>query len=357
MDHLEKIIKYYNKKKILVIGCTGFIGGWMCLILKKFSKNIYGIGLEPSTSPSFFKVCKLNKEVNYTKINITDFKKLEQYLKKIRPEIVFHLAAQPIVLNSIKNPYQTFKTNFYGTLNILEICNKVKSIKNLVIYTTDKVYLNNDKKIFFTESDSLFGEDPYSASKSSSEHLIKSYSTNIFKKKIKVLVIRAGNIIGGGDWNNHRIVPDIIRAWRQKKKLIIRNKNSVRPWQFVIDVVFKTLYILSKTKKTYDVYNISPLKINHIKIISLVKNFQKYLNFKILINKKINQQKVEKKNLFLNSEKLRKKIKIKELRIKDVFFKTADWYKEFYNNSDAKKISEFQIKEYLNFYENNKNKL
>lgn len=357
MDDLEKLIKYYNKKKILVIGCTGFVGGWMCLILKKFTKNIFGIGLEPSSVPSFFKACKLNKEINYTKINITDFKKLEQYIKKIRPEIVFHLAAQPIVLESIKKPYQTFKTNFYGTLNILEICNKVTSIKNLVIYTTDKVYLNNDKKKYFTEGDSLFGEDPYSASKSSSEHLIKSYSVNIFKKKIKVLVIRAGNIIGGGDWNNYRIVPDIIRAWRQKKKLIIRNQNSVRPWQFVIDVVFKTLCILPKTKKTYDAYNISPVKINYIKIILLVKNFQKYFKFKTLINKNINQKKIEKKNLFLNSMKLRKKIKIKELRVQDIFLKTANWYKEFYKNGDAKKISEFQIKEYLNLYENNKNKL
>jgi CDP-glucose 4,6-dehydratase len=356
MDDLEKIIKYYSKKKILVIGCTGFIGGWTCLILKKFSVNVYGIGLSPPSSPNFFNSCKLSKEIKFTKIDITNQKKLEKHLQKIKPEIIIHLAAQPIVLDGIKKPYQTFKTNFYGTLNILEACSKVNSIKNLTIYTTDKVYFNDDKKHYLSEKDIVFGDDPYSASKSSSEHLIKSYSKNIFKNKIKVLVIRAGNIIGGGDWANYRIIPDIIRAWRTKSKLVVRNQNSIRPWQYVVDVVFKTLYLLYKTKKNYDVFNISPIKKNHVNISFLVKNFKRYFSFTFKEKKEIKSTIIEKKNLILNSKKLRKIVKSKEYPISNIFFKTAEWYKQFYNNSDAKNISENQIKEYLESYENNQNK-
>ena len=359
MDDLEKISNFY-KKKILIIGCTGFVGGWACLFLKKLKANIYGIGLDPNTNPSFFTACKLKKKIKYSKVNISNKKKLFEYLNKIKPEIVFNFAAQSLVLEGYKNPYITFQTNFTGVLNILDCSKKIKSIKKMIFYTTDKVYDNKDNKKIFYENDHLFGEDPYSASKSSSEQLIKCYSQKVFKDNKNVIVIRAGNIIGGGDWSKFRIIPDLIRSIKNKKKIKIRNKKSVRPWQNVIEVIFQTLYVTYKSKKKYDTFNIAPSINCHKSVEFLISQFSKKIDQKLYMDNKREKSfyKKEKKFLYLSSKKIKKIIKTKSLNFNEALSYTLNWYINYYRGSNSLEISNNQINEYLiKAYENNKDKI
>lgn len=334
------------KKKILITGHTGFVGTWLYFFLKTKKIDVYGLGLKPQKN-SLFHLLKLKINSNSKIINILDKKTLENYIKKIKPNIIIHLAAQSLVLTSYKKPLETIDTNFNGTVNILNLIKKFKFLKTGIFFTTDKVYKNEETKKKFKENDNLGGDDPYSASKSASEIIINCFSKSFFKNK-KIVVLRCGNILGLGDHNKNRIIPDIIKTIKNKKILKIRNPYSVRPWQSVLDVIFITYYVLKKIDKKkyfFDTYNISPsTKTQTVK--NIVDLFKKYFSFKVKIIESKNNR--EKKNLTLNSKKIFKNLKIKNLysTIHSVKQTAKLYEKKIKNNMNLNDLMKIEIDKY-----------
>ena len=227
--------KVFKNKKIIITGHTGFKGSWLTLSLKNLGAKILGISSNIPTKPSNFIVSKINRDSNNVKLNIKDGKKINRVIKKYKPDFIFHLAAQSLVSTSYKNPRNTWETNLLGTLNILESVKNLKKKTTVIIITSDKAYKNVEKKSGYKETDILAGVDPYSASKSSAELVIQSYFNSFLLKNnnVDLGIARAGNVIGGGDWSEDRLIPDCVRSWSRKKKVLIRNPKSTRPWQHV----------------------------------------------------------------------------------------------------------------------------
>ena len=322
-----------KNQKILITGHTGFVGSWLYLFLKQKKINVYGIGLKPIHKGSIFKILELDKDKNSKILDILNYRKLKNHIKKIKPNIIVHLAAQSLVLKSFNSPNHTIHTNVIGTLNILNLVKELNTVKTAVFFTTDKVYKNNDKKKKFSENDALGGDDPYSASKTASEIIINSFYKSYFKQK-KIIVLRAGNIIGGGDISDYRIIPDIVKTIKQRKPLNVRNLNSTRPWQHIMDtinIIYKILKKVNK-KRVYKIYNISPNS-KTVPVKYIIKEFQKIFKFNLIIKKKKNK---EKKFLELNSNKI-----LKELSLKNFYSSKASINKviSFYNNYLKKKKS------------------
>jgi CDP-glucose 4,6-dehydratase len=216
---MEKIKGFYKGKKILVTGATGFKGSWLCLWLHLLGAKVHGVGHNPNMNKKLFYELGLNKKIKINIFDIRDLGKLDKLVKKTKPSLIFHLAAQPLIFESYEKPYKTFDINVRGTLNVLEIIKNYKFIKSSIFITSDKCYENIGKIIPYKEEDRLGGIDPYSASKSSAELTIRAYRESFFKKKNKaVSSVRAGNVIGGGDWSKNRLIPDVIRSLLKKKK-------------------------------------------------------------------------------------------------------------------------------------------
>ena len=228
----------FRGKKIIVTGNTGFKGSWLSLWLYSLGAKVTGISKDIPSNPSLFEELDLAKKTEHHFENICDALKMKEIFTAVQPDFVFHLAAQPIVSVSYDDPLETFRTNTIGTANILEALRFVSSPCSAVIITSDKCYDNVEWIWGYREQDALGGKDPYSASKGAAELVIKTYFHSYFKKadsKIKLASIRAGNVIGGGDWALNRIVPDCFRSWNDGKPVKIRNPESTRPWQHVLE--------------------------------------------------------------------------------------------------------------------------
>ena len=243
-------LNFYKGKKVLVTGHTGFKGSWMCKVLTNMGAEVAGYSLNPPTNPSLFEIAEIEKDIKSYIGDIRDLKKLKAVFDEFQPEIVLHLAAQPIVRDSYKDPVYTYETNVMGTVNILECVRNSESVKSFLNVTTDKVY------------EPLDGYDPYSNSKSCSELVTHSYKNSFFKDSdIAISTARAGNVIGGGDFANDRIVPDCIRAAEKKEDIIVRNPHSTRPYQHVLEPVYAYLMIAAKQYedgKYAGYYNVGP---------------------------------------------------------------------------------------------------
>ena len=280
MENMERLdFNFYKGKTVLVTGHTGFKGTWLCHLLLKMGAKVIGYSLEPNTNPNLFELSKLSEKMNSVICDIRDYDSLMKTFKKNNPDIVFHLAAQPIVSESYKDPKYTYETNMLGTLNVLECIRNTESVKSFVNVTTDKVYFNNEKGKPFKEDDKLDGGEPYSNSKSCSELITASYRRSFFQDRdISISTARAGNVIGGGDFSLNRILPDCYRAYESKNTLKLRNPNSVRPYQHVLEALFMYCLIAQKqygNKKYEGSYNIGPEKSSVIKTIDLVKIAEK----------------------------------------------------------------------------------
>ncbi len=253
---------FYNQKRILITGHTGFKGSWMCKLLLGMGAEVTGYSLEPPTDPSLFKLCGLSKQMNSVIGDIRDLDKLKKVFEEVKPEIVIHMAAQPIVRDSYKNPVYTYDVNVMGTVNIMECVRLSDSMKSFVNVTTDKVYLNREWAWGYRENEELNGYDPYSNSKSCSELVTCSYKNSFFEgKNVAISTARAGNVIGGGDFANDRIIPDCIRAVQAGEDIIVRNPHSTRPYQHVLEPVAAYLMIAQKQYEdmTYaGNYNVGP---------------------------------------------------------------------------------------------------
>ena len=360
MVNMKLFSGVYRGKKILVTGHTGFKGSWLTLWLLQLGANVAGFSNTQKTNPYLFEILKLKKKISHHIGDISEYKQISKVVKKVQPDIIFHLAAQSLVNKSYADPINTFKTNSIGTLNILKASEKSKKLKAIVLITSDKVYKNIETNKGYKETDILMGNDPYSASKSCAEIIINMYQNSFTNNnRVKICTTRAGNDIGGGDWSKDRIIPDLFKQWSKSKILKIRNPNSTRPWQFVLEPVAAYLYLgsllLKKNKKiNFESFNIGPKRnINKsvLQLISLIKKDVKNIRFSISKDK----TKKEAKLLRLNCNKIFKYTKWKPIYDFQQTVKcTADWYKNYY--SKETNIIDFsieQIKKYINFKKKN----
>ncbi len=262
VEGMDMSLEFYKGKSVLITGHTGFKGTWLCKMLINLGANVTGYSLEPPTNPSAFAISNIENNMESTIGDIRDFEHLNTIFKTKKPEIVLHLAAQPIVRDSYKNPVYTYETNVMGTVNILECARLTDCVKSFLNITTDKVYKNNEWEWGYRENEPLDGFDPYSNSKSCSELVTHSYKRSFFANSYTAIsTARAGNVIGGGDFANDRIIPDCVRAAIKGEKIIVRNPHSIRPYQHVLEPLFAYLIIVKAQYEDNSLagyYNIGP---------------------------------------------------------------------------------------------------
>jgi len=352
---LKNLKKFWKNKRVFITGHTGFKGTWLSIFLNMLNAKIYGYSLKPERLSLFnqtrtFEFCKKNF---YSDIN--NLKKIKKKLSQSKPEIIFHLAAQPLVSESYSDPVNTFNTNIMGTVNLLEAARNIKSIKSIVIITTDKVYKINNSNKRYVENDEIGGKDPYSASKACVEIVVNSYIQSFTEKsflKDRISTARSGNVLGGGDYSKNRLVPDIISAINQNKELIIRNPDHVRPWQHVIEPLYGYILLAQKQyqkkiKEKNNAWNFGPKNSSFINVNQIIDKIKKIKKFKKIIIKKSNI--VETKVLRLNSYKAIKKLRWKpKWNIDKTIEKIILWNDLNKMIKNTKKICQKQIIEYLN---------
>ena len=242
----------YKGRRVLVTGHTGFKGSWLCLLLYKLGADVYGYALEPPTSPSLFEEADIEELITSYIGDVRDLDHLTNVFQEVNPEIVIHMAAQPLVRDSYKIPVETYAINVMGTVNVLEACRQTKSVKVIVNVTTDKCYENKEWLWGYRENEPMGGYDPYSNSKGCAELVTTSYRNSFFNPNeydrhgVAIASARAGNVIGGGDWAGDRLIPDFIRAISQNKKVIIRSPYAIRPWQHVLEPLTGYLTLAAK---------------------------------------------------------------------------------------------------------------
>lgn len=255
-------LSFYKDKKVLITGHTGFKGSWMSLVLLQLGAKVSGYALEPNTQPNLYELCDLKNKMSSYIGDVRDLDNMQRVFDEVKPEIVIHMAAQPLVRESYKRPVYTYETNVLGTVNVLECVRNCESVRSVVNVTTDKVYRNLEQAAGYVETDELNGYDPYSNSKSCSELVTSSYVNSFLKEQgVAVSTVRAGNVIGGGDFATDRIIPDCVRAGIAGENIVIRNPYSIRPFQHVLEPVVAYLMVALEQwsdKEKCGSYNVGP---------------------------------------------------------------------------------------------------
>jgi len=355
-NNFKDLKKFWKNKRVFLTGHTGFKGAWFSILLKLLGAKVAGYSLKSSQQPNFFDLVNLKSFIDESTIgDIRDYQKLKNKIKKFSPSIVVHMAAQSLVRHSYEHPKYTYDVNTLGTVNILNILNELSFIKTCLIITTDKVYLNENKKSFFKEYDRLGGLDPYSSSKACAELVVNSYIHSFLKKKkIFVASVRAGNVIGGGDFSKDRIIPDYFRSFKNKK-IYLRSPNSIRPWQHVLDPLYGYLLLLMKLyqKKEYKEYswNFGPKKSNNKSVLNVVNELNSHFKNSVKIIKKpiISKKYYESSVLRLDSTKARKTLGWEpKYNLKESLILVADWYKCYLQKKNLLVVSKKQINSYFN---------
>jgi len=353
---VEKMVnKFYKNKKILVTGATGFKGSWLCLWLNGIGAKVYGIGFSPNKNKNLFYKLKLNKKIKYSLVDVRNFNKLKKIINSFKPEIVFHMAAQPLIIKGYTDPFDTYTINTVGTLNLLEILRLNNKVKCIVCITSDKCYKSNNSLKGFIENDSLGGEDPYSGSKACAEIISNTYNQSFFKNKKRcgVATVRAGNVIGGGDWSENRLIPDCIKSIISDRIITLRNPYFNRPWQHVLEplngylILAKKLY--ENPVKFSSAWNFGSEKNTVTDVLTVVKKIIKiWGKGKLKFSK--NNKYYEQENLQLNINKAKKKLLWKpKLSIFESINLTVKWYRQtLIDKKNPYDVTKSQIKEFLN---------
>ena len=345
---------FFKNKRILVTGHTGFKGSWLVTWLNLLGSKVMGISLNPSDSENHFNILKNDLKIIDRRGDIRNFEYLKKNIKKFKPDIIFHLAAQAIVSTSYKYPKETIETNVLGTLNLLNILSELKHKCITVLITSDKCYKNIEVSRGYKETDQLGGDDFYSSSKASAELIINSFYKSFIKDKNKFLRIataRAGNVIGGGDWSKNRLIPDCVRFWSKNKVVILRNPNATRPWQHVLEALSGYLHLAYQLNKNKSLngesFNFSNNQIKNFTVLKFIKGIQKFwkkANWKV--NKKVFFY--ESTLLQLNSSKSKKILKWKnKLKLNETIKMVAEWYLAYYKNNSRKILTKDQIIYYM----------
>ena len=346
----------YKGKKVLITGHTGFKGSWLALWLTKLGAEVVGYSKDIPTNPSHFEI--LNLPIISIEGDILDKEKLSTTIEEHRPDIIFHLAAQALVRKSYIDPVGTFEANILGTINILEVCRKLNCIKAVVNVTSDKCYENKETGTPYIESDPMGGNDPYSASKGCAEIVSQSYRKSFFpiegygiSHNTLLANARAGNVIGGGDWAEDRLIPDMMKCTSQSEEVSIRNPGSIRPWQHVLDPIQGYLKLgenlLKKEKEFADNWNFGPSEDSTVTVENLVQLAKKYWEEVKHTKKNTAENLHEANTLKLESKKARDLLGWKSVwNIEEAVEKTIKWYKAYYTTqtiSTEKDLDEYVI--------------
>lgn len=339
----------YKNKTVFITGNTGFKGSWLSTWLIKLGAKVIGYSLDIPTEPSMFKILKLEDKIRNIYGDIIDEKRLVNMLDFYQPEIIFHLAAQPIVKRSYREPKLTFETNVMGTLNVLEAIRKIESVKVAVMITTDKVYKDKYPHVY-SEFHPLGGNDPYSSSKACAELVINSYRNSFLSPKVNVASTRAGNIIGGGDWAK-RLVPVCIEKILHEEKIPLYAPNAVRPWQYILEPLYGYLLLGAKmysSNKFNEAWNFGPPLENCITVEELTKKIIRNWGIGSYEIIEPNRSMPESQHLRLDCRKAINNLGwTPKYNIEKMIEKTVSWYKEFYNNnSNMYKYTVNEIEEY-----------
>jgi CDP-glucose 4,6-dehydratase len=346
----------YQNKKVLITGHTGFKGSWLSLWLMELSAKVIGYSLEPPTEPNLFEAINLKDKIIHLIGDVRDEKHLSSTFEKYQPEFVFHLAAQPLVRFSYKEPKLTYETNVMGTVNVLEAVRKTKSVRVCVIVTSDKCYENKEWVFGYRETDPLGGYDPYSSSKGCSELVTTAYRSAFFNPKkygeihkVALSSVRAGNVIGGGDWSVDRLIPDCVRALSQKKEIVVRNPSATRPWQYVLDPLSGYLLLGSLMygdgARYSSVWNFGPNNESIMTVEELVKLVIKHWG---IGNYAIDTSNHPHEAGFLKLDVSKACALLGWAPIYDVYEaikRTTNWYNNFYNGVRKEELYEFTVEE------------
>ncbi len=367
---IKDILKFYNNKRVLVTGHTGFKGSWMSAILLMAGTKITGYALEPPTDPSLFKLLGLDSgkmaggggELTNVYADIRDLETLRKTFEEAQPEIVIHMAAQPLVRTSYEDPTGTYATNVMGTVNVLECCRLTPSVRSVINVTTDKVYRNKDRAEGYREDEELCGYDPYSNSKSCSELVTDSYRNSFLRHmNIPVTTMRAGNVIGGGDFAKDRIVPDCVRAAISSEDIILRNPDSTRPYQHVLEPVVCYLSVAASQYNDASVegcYNVGPDDEDAVTTAKIATMFCKYWNQQTEDHaKEISWQRKsdggphEAGYLKLDCTKIKETLDWHPVwNIERAMEELVKWYSAYANSEDLTAMTKRQINEYITEY-------
>lgn len=351
-------LTFFKNKCILITGHTGFKGSWLSLWLSSLGAKVYGYALRPPTAPALFDLCRLNTIINSKIADIRDYPALKNYLSKVKPEIIFHMAAQPLVRESYRIPIETYETNVMGTANLLEASRQIKSIRAIINITTDKCYDNKNKSsACFKEGDALGGYDPYSSSKACSEIVTAAYRNSFFnsseyaKHGVAIATARAGNVIGGGDFAKDRLLPDIFKAILKNTPVFIRYPNATRPWQHVLEPLYgylllaKNLY--QKGAAFGESYNFGPGKDSEQNVKFIVQNICASWGAKATFIIDKNKHPHEAKYLKLQNTKAKIRLGWKpKLTIYDALDLSCEWWIAYRNKQNILKTTLSQIQEY-----------
>lgn len=336
--------------RILVTGHTGFKGSWLSAMLAKQGHELHGISLPPARHTLYSDANLSNLFKSEYMQDIRDFAGLLIAIKKIEPDQIYHLAAQPLVLESYEKPRETHETNYMGTINLLQILRELDFCGELLIATTDKVYKNLEVKKYYKETDELGGQDPYSASKSAMDISVQSWMGTI--SNYPIAIVRAGNVIGGGDWAKDRLIPDVFNAINAKTNPSIRNPSSIRPWQHVLDCLQGYISAMDNLRITgrNEIWNFGPPVGEFHTVKEVVLSFAKHMNFRFQDDEQIQETDLESKTLLLDSSKARKHLGWKD---KLTFEQAIDWTIEFYlkqaAGGDVLKLLSDQIESYYEY--------
>lgn len=344
----------YRNKSVFITGHTGFKGSWLALWLLNLDAHIFGYALAPPTEPNHYDLLNLNIESIVG--DIRDKDKLQRCMQSFKPDIVFHLAAQPLVRQSYKDPLTTFETNVMGTVKLFEACRQTESVRAVVNVTSDKSYKNTGKSSGYRENDSMGGHDPYSASKGCAELVTASYQRSFFppdefQKRHQILLssVRAGNIIGGGDWGEDRLIPDVMRAIVRKETVVLRNPQSTRPWQHILDPLAGYLLLgqklLEGIPEFAGAWNFGPQEIDQKTVLDAVRKLKTQwpqIDFKIVPD---NEGFHEAELLKLDCSKANARLGWKPIwNDAAMFEKTVQWYRDFYQSQRVRSAE--QLDEY-----------
>ncbi len=345
----------FKGKRVLVTGHTGFKGSWLSLWLHEIGADVHGYALEPRTKEDHFVTCNLESKIRHCIGDIRDCAHLERVFSEFQPEIVFHLAAQPIVLQSYEEPRETIETNVMGTINLLECCRTTASVETVLVITSDKCYENREQIWGYREDDPLGGRDPYSASKACCEILSRSWRDSFMKSWGKNLAtVRAGNVIGGGDFQEYRLVPDCIRNLRKHKAIPIRSPFSTRPWQHVLEPLHGYLKLAMMLQKGNEhlagAWNFGPDPENFVTVQHLAETLVKYWDHGEIDVNRANQEVPHEAGLLsLDTTKARTLLDWKPvLDFNRTIQMTVEWYKE---ENPTDQLSLYQLEQYCELRE------
>jgi len=350
--------KFWKKKKIFITGITGFKGSWLSMWLKSLDAQVTGYSLPPPTKPNLFESANVYKDINYIEGDVRDLDHLKSAISRNEPDVIIHMAAQSLVRYSYRHPVETYSTNVIGTVNLLEAVREVKSSKVVLIVTSDKCYKNKELLRGYRENDSMGGYDPYSSSKGCAELVTSAYRNSYFSTDgssptgAAVASVRAGNVIGGGDWSEDRLVPDIIKSFVSHRYVIIRNPNSIRPWQYVLDPIQGYLHLIEKLWENGSEFvggwNFGPGEEGAKPVSYMVDMITKLWGSDAsweIDNK--NQHPHEARYLKLDCSKANTMLSWKpKVSIEMALEWTVEWYRNFYQNNSMRDYTEHEIMKY-----------